>query len=168
MTHTAHRLFPKLGRRGRRGFSMIEALTAGVIFFVGVTGVVIMIQHLGMLTRYGALNTQMVQLARNELSRRTMGGLAGIGVTQVDNVFQLQSGLVVISDTEVFNTGGPVGATPPAQLPGCENLGYASNCVRVTVRDCMNAPLPAPPPIVPECNPNRKLNRYQVAAYVTN
>lgn len=121
-------------RRAGRGFSLIEVMMASAIFLTGATGVIILASSAGRLTRRGIMNTQLAQLTRDELRARVTGATYPIDMAAQMATHDV-NGVPVHLDIETFDTAGPAGAELPAQLPGCINLDYPSQCVRVTATD---------------------------------
>ena len=155
--------------RSRRGFSLLEVLVASAIFLFGVTGVTVLVSNASLVTRKGVMNTQVTQFARDRLREMVTGAVYPLTPPTTAITGAYVSGVRVTLDTEVFDTGGPAGMELAAQLPGCKNLEYPSQCVRVTATDsdvpCMaNA----------DCTSNRCVKnicvgpsgQYQVEAYV--
>lgn len=155
-------------RTPARGFTLLEAMMSSVIFLAGITGVVALTSNAGLLTRRGIMNTQLAQLTRDELRARTTGAVYPIATAAQTNNIDV-AGVRVHVDIETFDTSAAAGTELPAQLPGCINLGYPSQCVRVTATDSVR-----PCAANAACPSNRCVNgfcvgpsgQYQSEAYV--
>lgn len=121
-----------------RGFSLLEVLMASSIFLLGAAGLTTLISNISLITRKGVMNVQMTQVARDELRSRVTGATYPVAAGATTATVQI-SGVAVHLDIDTFDTGGVAGAELPAQLPGCVNLGYPSQCVRVRATDSVRA-----------------------------
>ena len=155
-------------RRTARGFSLLEVMMASAIFLAGATGVVVLASSASRLTRRGIMNTQLAQLTRDELRAKVVGATYPVAMGPAVATHDV-NGVPVHVDIETFDTAGPAGTELPAQLPGCINLGYPSQCVRVTATDSTR-----PCTADAECPSNQCVNafcvgpsgQYRAEAYV--
>jgi hypothetical protein len=113
----------------------MEALAASVIFLMAMTAVTTLIVQSAKLQRRGSMNTEMAQVVRDQLHRRTLTKAASSQADEFDAGVNIL-GVVLHRDTQSFDTSGTVGSEAAAQFPGCANTAIAgSRCVRVVVTD---------------------------------